>query len=170
MDSSIWVATIVGMPRSSAARTSAFWMIGTSSYGTSTPRSPRATMTASATPQMASKSSTAPRVSIFAMIGGPSGPSRPRSSSTSAARRTNDCATNAGPRASMRATAARSASVRAGSESRSEGMLTPAWGRIVPPRTTSAVTSPSVPVTRSSTAPSARRTLSPAARSSASEG
>ncbi len=39
----------------------------------------------------------------------------------------------------MRATATRSASVRAGSESRSEGMLTPAWGRIVPPRTTSAV-------------------------------
>ena len=31
IDSSIWVATIVGTPRSSARRTSCFWRIGTSS-------------------------------------------------------------------------------------------------------------------------------------------
>ena len=33
IDSSIWVATMVGTPRSSARRTSCFWRIGTSSYG-----------------------------------------------------------------------------------------------------------------------------------------
>ena len=70
IDSSICVATIVGTPRSSARRTSCFWMIGTSSYGSSTPRSPRAIITASTTSRIASKSSMAGRVSIFATIGG----------------------------------------------------------------------------------------------------
>ena len=83
IDSSIWVATIDGTPRSSARRTSCFWTIGTSSYGSSTPRSPRAIITASTTSRIASKLSTAGRVSIFATIGGPSRPRASRSASTS---------------------------------------------------------------------------------------
>ena len=56
-----------------------FWMWGTSSSGMRTPRSPRATMTASATSTMASRSATASGVSILATsigTGGaiPSGP------------------------------------------------------------------------------------------------
>ena len=47
IDSSIWVATITGTLASRAWRMTSFWMIGTSSSGTSTPRSPRATITAS---------------------------------------------------------------------------------------------------------------------------
>ena len=47
MDSSIWVATITGTLASRACRITSFWMTGTSSSGTSTPRSPRATITAS---------------------------------------------------------------------------------------------------------------------------
>ena len=47
MDSSIWVATITGTPRWRAARMIIFWATGTSSGSSSTPRSPRATMTPS---------------------------------------------------------------------------------------------------------------------------
>ena len=47
IDSSIWVATITGTLPSRAWRMTSFWMTGTSSSGTSTPRSPRATITAS---------------------------------------------------------------------------------------------------------------------------
>ena len=43
-------------------------MSGTSSYGISTPRSPRAIITASATSRIASNDSTAGRVSILATI------------------------------------------------------------------------------------------------------
>ena len=46
IDSSIWVATITGMPRWRAARTMVFCTTGTSSGSSSTPRSPRATITA----------------------------------------------------------------------------------------------------------------------------
>ena len=46
MDSSIWVATITGVRASRAFRRISFWATGTSSSGTSTPRSPRATITA----------------------------------------------------------------------------------------------------------------------------
>ena len=142
IDSSIWVATIEGIPRSRARRTSCFWMIGTSSYGSSTPRSPRAIITASATSRIASKSSIAGRVSILATIGGPPGPSNSRRARTSSARRTNDWATYSTPRSSARGTSARSFAVSAGPVIRSDGMLTPARDRIVPPRTTSVSTSP----------------------------
>ncbi len=44
MESSIWVATTTGVPRDRAARTRLRWTMGTSSGGSSTPRSPRATI------------------------------------------------------------------------------------------------------------------------------
>ena len=48
IDSSIWVATTTGLPARRAARVICFWMPGTRSSGISTPRSPRATISASA--------------------------------------------------------------------------------------------------------------------------
>ena len=47
MESSIWVAVMIGMPRLLALRISSFCSNGTSSAGISTPRSPRATITPS---------------------------------------------------------------------------------------------------------------------------
>ena len=47
IDSSIWVAVITGFPCRLASRMIFFWIRGTSSNGSSTPRSPRATMMAS---------------------------------------------------------------------------------------------------------------------------
>ncbi len=47
IDSSIWVATMTGLAISRAAATVAFWTSGTCSSGSSTPRSPRATITPS---------------------------------------------------------------------------------------------------------------------------
>ena len=68
MLSSICVATTTGMPRSRAARMMRFWASGTSSGGSSTPRSPRATITASDRARMSSMLSRACGFSILVMI------------------------------------------------------------------------------------------------------
>ena len=68
IDSSICVATITGLSETLAALSSRF-CTRISSIGSSTPRSPRATITASATSRICSKPSTAGRVSILATIG-----------------------------------------------------------------------------------------------------
>ena len=65
MLSSIWVATITGLAAARHLRTSRFWIGGTAATGSSTPRSPRATMMPSEASRMASKSSTACGFSIF---------------------------------------------------------------------------------------------------------
>ena len=57
MDSSIWVAVIAGFPCSSAQRMIRFWTSGTAAGPISTPRSPRATITASEALTIASSSS-----------------------------------------------------------------------------------------------------------------
>jgi hypothetical protein len=49
IDSSIWVAVTTGTPRAAQARMIRFCRWGTSSMGKSMPRSPRATITPSAT-------------------------------------------------------------------------------------------------------------------------
>ena len=87
MLSSIWVATITGTSSRSAARMMRRCQTGTSSGPTSTPRSPRATITPSEAATMASSARTARPVSIFAMIGmsAPSARTASRASSTSAA-------------------------------------------------------------------------------------
>ncbi len=69
IDSSIWVATMTGLALRRAFSTMSFWTIGTSSSGSSTPRSPRATMTPSKASMMPSRLSTACGFSILAMTG-----------------------------------------------------------------------------------------------------
>ena len=59
IESSIWVATTTGFTASRQARISSFWRPGTSSCGISTPRSPRATITASERRMMSSIRSSA---------------------------------------------------------------------------------------------------------------
>ena len=54
IDSSIWVATTTGLPARRAARVICFWRAGTVSSGSSTPRSPRATMMPSAISRISS--------------------------------------------------------------------------------------------------------------------
>jgi hypothetical protein len=54
IDSSIWVAVIEGLPARPASCSSRFWTSGTSSMGSSMPRSPRATMMPSAAAMISS--------------------------------------------------------------------------------------------------------------------
>mmetsp|Transcript_60566 Transcript_60566/g.118741 ORF Transcript_60566/g.118741 Transcript_60566/m.118741 type:complete len:590 (-) Transcript_60566:46-1815(-) len=103
MDSSIWVATITGFPEASHRCTISFCQITTSSRGTSTPRSPRATIMPSEASVISSKFSSASVDSTLAMIlawGLLSGQNSAwqvatcaRISSTSLALRTNEAAT-----------------------------------------------------------------------------
>ena len=97
IDSSIWVAVITGLPWATPVRMICFWMWGTSSSGRRTPRSPRATITPSATWRMSSRLATAGPVSILATIIGPSEPMARRTAATSSAVCTNDTATESMP-------------------------------------------------------------------------
>ena len=67
IDSSICVAVITVLPASRPSRMRRFCSIGTSAAPISTPRSPRATMSASATATIASSCSIASGFSIFAI-------------------------------------------------------------------------------------------------------
>ena len=67
IDSSIWVATTTGLPARRAARVMNFWMPGTRSSGISTPRSPRATISASVMSRISSSRVTACGFSILAI-------------------------------------------------------------------------------------------------------
>ena len=67
IDSSICVAVIAGLPCSSAERITRFWTSGTAAGPISTPRSPRATMTASDALMIMSSSSSASAFSILAI-------------------------------------------------------------------------------------------------------
>ena len=68
IDSSIWVATTTGLPARRAARMIRFCRPGTSSGGSSTPRSPRAIMMPSARSMISSRWSTAAGFSTLTMI------------------------------------------------------------------------------------------------------
>ena len=95
IDSSIWVAVMTGFPRSSDLAMIRFWISGTSATPISTPRSPRATMTASVSPSSSCRQSTASAFSILAITRArePACSIRSWRSRTSAAERTNDSAT-----------------------------------------------------------------------------
>ena len=67
IDSSICVAVITGLPASRPRRMIRFWASGTSAAPISTPRSPRATISPSATATMASRCSIASGFSILAI-------------------------------------------------------------------------------------------------------
>ena len=69
IDISICVAVMTGRPARLAARMIRFCVAGTRSIGISTPRSPRATMIASAAATIASSRSSACCFSIFATSG-----------------------------------------------------------------------------------------------------
>lgn len=68
MLSSIWVAVTMGLPKEKERSMMSFWMPGSSVKSISTPRSPRATMTASAAERMLSMLFTPSRFSILAMM------------------------------------------------------------------------------------------------------
>ena len=95
IDSSICVAVITGFPASRQRRMICFCSSGTVAAPISTPRSPRATISASDSASTSSSSSTASAFSIFAITRAV----EPRwrmiswSSRTSAAARTNESAT-----------------------------------------------------------------------------
>ena len=99
MDSSICVATITGLPARRQPRTARFWIAGTCSAGSSTPRSPRATISASAWAMISSSRSTAEGFSSLAMMRARS-PIRSRASMMSSGRCTKDSAIQSAPSAS----------------------------------------------------------------------
>ena len=88
MDSSICVAVMTGLPARLACAMSCFCRMAISSIGTSTPRSPRATMMPSAAFRISSKCSRASERSILAMMKGclPMRLAAARTASMSAAR------------------------------------------------------------------------------------
>ena len=156
IESSIWVAVIDGRASRPAIRRSCFWTIGTSSIGSSIPRSPRATITVSAARMMSSASSTACGFSILATSG-----SRVwrRTVSTSSAVRTKESATTSTPIDSPKRSMSRSSSGTAASPRVEPGMFRPWRVATVPPTSTSVSISPSPPrttLTRRRIAPSAR--------------
>ena len=68
MESSIWVAVITGLPAATHWAIMSFWMMGISVKSISTPMSPRATMTPSATDRISPRLETPSWFSILAMI------------------------------------------------------------------------------------------------------
>ena len=136
IDSSICVATITGLPARRHSRTARRWMPGTFSAGNSTPKSPRATITASDLSTMASSASTADGFSSLVMM-----PARPRvsarASSRSSGRCTNESASHSTPSSSANSRSRRSFSVNADNGSTTSGTLTPFRSDNAPPTTTS---------------------------------
>ncbi len=159
---------IDGRARRPAIRSSCFWTIGTSSIGSSIPRSPRATITQSAERMISSAASTACGFSILAISG-----SRVclRTVLTSSAVRTNDSATRSTPIDSPNLSSSRSSSGTAGSPRVLPGMLSPWREATAPPTATIVSTSHSsvrTRLTRSRIAPSARYITSSGSTASAS--
>ena len=112
-----------------------FWIAGTCSGGISTPRSPRATITASVSSTMRSRLSIAVGFSSLATI-----PARPLTmpliSTTSSARWTKDNATQSTPSSRPKRRSAWSFSVSAESGSTTLGTFTPLRLETAPPATT----------------------------------
>jgi hypothetical protein len=117
IESSMSVAVMTGLPAARASAISIFCTVGTCSSGNSTPRSPRATMTASNAAMIAPARATASGRSIFASTGTsmPSARHAARTSSAASGPRTNDTATQSTPAFAATVRAAWSRSVRAAS-------------------------------------------------------
>ncbi len=146
IESSTWVATITGLAARRARWTARFCTIGTCSSGSSTPRSPRATMIPSKAWMISSRLSTACGFSILAITG----TRRPTSSmilctsATSTALRTKDSATRSTPIRRAKRRSSSSFSDRAGTLTAIPGRLRPLWLEIAPPTSTRVITSVSV--------------------------
>ncbi len=164
IDSSIWVATITGLAQRRAAVMIFFWTSGTSSSGSSTPRSPRATMKASNASMMASRFSIACGFSSLAITGSrfPSSSMIWCTSSMSEALRTKDSAIISTPLRSAQRRSEVSLSLIAGTLTATPGRLMPLLLLTSPPTTTLVTTSVSVTSTASSCSrPSSIRMVSP---------
>ena len=156
IESSICVAVIDGRASSPASFSSRFCTSGTSSIGSSIPRSPRATITQSAARRIDSAFSTPWGFSIFATSGSRV---RSRTYSTSLAERTNESATMSTPIDSPWRSSSMSRWGTAGRRSVGPGMLSPWREATAPPISTSASSSwdsGRVATTRRRTEPSAR--------------
>ena len=157
IDSSTCVATITGRPSARAFRVISFCIRGTCSSGTSSPRSPRATITASALVSTASRCWRASGRSSFAMMGVPGAwPSVTFLAAwTSAALWTNDSATMSTPRDKPKARSWASFSVSPEAGKATPGALmplcSPSW---LPWTTVVLISVPSVASTRRTTRPS----------------
>ena len=139
IDSSICVAVITGLPRSRARRMIRFCRSGTATAPISTPRSPRATITASASRRMSSSTATASAFSIFAITCAvePDASISVFSACTSEAERTNESATKSQPSSSANWRSSMSFRVSDGIGSGMPGRLTPLCEMTVPPTSTS---------------------------------
>ena len=139
IDSSICVAVITGRPRSSAREMIRFCSSGTSALPISTPRSPRATMTASDSARISSSAAIASAFSIFAITWAsePRASISVRSARTSEAERTNESATKSTPSSSANSRSSRSLRVIDGIGSGTPGRLTPLCEETTPPAMTS---------------------------------
>ena len=171
MESSIWVATITGLAFSRAIWMARFCTSGTSSSGTSTPRSPRATMMPSKARMMDSSASTASGFSSLAITGTRRFSSSMTwcTSSTSAGERTKDSATMSTPSFSAKRRSSMSFSLRAGTETSIPGRDTPLLLETGPPSTTLQTTSlPSTSTQTRPTLPSSTSRRSPGLASLAS--
>src|SRR5579862_2826345 len=165
IDSSICVAVITGFPSSSDFVMIRFCSSGTSAAPISTPRSPRATITASVSARMSSSASIASAFSIFAITCACElccwiSACRSR---TSAAERTNESATKSTPVSSANSRSSLSLRVNDGIGIGTPGRLTPLCELTRPPTTTVATARPlSTASTRRRTSPSSIRTSCPA--------
>ena len=147
-----------------------FWMPGTCSSGISTPRSPRATIRASACSMIESSRSTACGFSILAITA-----ARPRAtfmtSARSSARLTKDRAIQSTPALSAASRSERSFSVIAPKSMVESGTLTPFRSERREPASTTVVALVGVAsVTRSRTLPSSSRRRWPGSRASRTSG
>src|SRR5262245_18081289 len=137
-----------------------FWRSGTSAGPISTPRSPRATMTASVSRRIWSSASTASDFSIFAITGAcdPVCSIRSLRSRTSAAERTNESATKSTPWSRAKSRSSMSLRVREGIGTGTPGTFTPLCAATTPPVTTVHLARPaSTDSTRRWTSPSSIR-------------
>ncbi|SLH97934.1 Uncharacterised protein [Mycobacteroides abscessus subsp. abscessus] len=162
---------MTGLAFSRAIWIARFCTSGTCSSGSSTPRSPRATMIASKASTMASRLSMASGFSSLPITG----TRRPTlsitscTSSTSAGERTNDSAMKSTPRSSANSRSSMSLSDSAGTETSMPGSDTPLLLDTGPPSVTRHTTSlPSTRVTVSPTLPSSTSSRSPGLASWAS--
>ena len=161
MLSSIWVATITGLPSCRHLRMIFFWIDGTSSMGHSTPKSPLATIMASDASMMFSMRFTALGISIFARTAAlPS--TLAFTSKMSCSFWTKETATQSTPFSRPNSRSCQSFSVTEEMGRSTPGRFTPLRLEIVPPSYTLQVTlRPCFSTTFMRTMPSLMYTLSP---------
>ncbi len=160
---------MTGLPASRHIWIACFWTIGTCSSGSSTPKSPRATITPSKASTIPARLSTAWGFSTLARIGirRPTWSMIACTSLTSSALRTNDRKTMSAPMRRAHVRSSLSLSDRAGTLTATPGRLIPLLLLTGPPSRTFVMTrGPSTETTSSFTLPSSTRTVSPGLQSS----